>query len=137
LKPVPFDRFLKAVNKALEGRLGRAEQSAAVKESHTESFVYFRSDRKMVKVMLTDLLYVESMKDYSKVYTTQGMLITKQSISAVEAMLPEKEFIRVHRSYIVSLQHVRSFTQELIEIGETEIPIGKLYRQMVMKAFGS
>jgi DNA-binding LytR/AlgR family response regulator len=137
LKPVPFDRFLKAVNKALEGRLARAEQTAAVKESHTESFVYFRSERKMVKVMLTDLLYVESMKDYSKVYTTQGMLITKQSISAVEAMLPEKEFIRVHRSYIVSLQHVRSFTQELIEIGETEIPIGKLYRQMVMKALES
>jgi DNA-binding LytR/AlgR family response regulator len=102
-------------------------------EKKEESFVYFRADRKMVKVMLDDILYIESMKDYIKVFTRQAMVITKQSISSVEAMLPEKEFIRVHRSYIVSLNKIRSFTTELLEIGKTEIPIGKLYRNEVRK----
>ncbi|MBS1654758.1 MAG: LytTR family transcriptional regulator, partial [Bacteroidetes bacterium] len=75
-------------------------------------------------------------KDYIKVYTKNGMMITKQFISTTEAMLPENEFVRCHRSYIVSLKHVRSFTNELLEIGKTQIPIGKLFRNEVMKALG-
>ena len=66
--------------------------------------------------------------------TGNGIIITKQSISSAEEMLPEKEFARVHRSYIVSLKKIRTFTSELIGIGNTEIPIGKLYRNGVMKA---
>ena len=65
--------------------------------------------------------------------TGKGTYITKQSISSVEEMLPEKEFIRVHRSYIVSLYPIKTFTAELIEIGNTEIPIGKMYRNTVLK----
>jgi len=73
------------------------------------------------------------MKDYVKIITSNSTIISRQSISSVEAMLPEKEFIRTHRSFIVSLQKIRSFTQELIEIEKTEIPIGKIYRNGVMK----
>jgi DNA-binding LytR/AlgR family response regulator len=87
----------------------------------------------MVKVMLQDILYIESMKDYIKIFTTNGTLITKQSISSVEEMLPEKEFARVHRSYIASLSRIKTFTPELIEIGNACIPIGKLYRGEVLK----
>ena len=76
------------------------------------------------------------MKDYIKVFTTNGTIITKQSISSVEAMLPEKEFIRAHRSFIVSTRHIKSFTSELIEIDKSEIPIGKLFRNEVMKTLG-
>ena len=83
--------------------------------------------------MLQDILYVESMKDYVKIITSNSTIISRQSISSVEAMLPEKEFIRTHRSFIVSLQKIRSFTQELIEIEKTEIPIGKIYRNGVLK----
>ena len=72
--------------------------------------------RKMVKVMLQDILYIESMKDYIKVFTKNGTIITKQSISSVEAMLPGKEFYQYHRSFIVSLDKIKSFTSELIEI---------------------
>ncbi|RYF86560.1 MAG: LytTR family transcriptional regulator, partial [Chitinophagaceae bacterium] len=96
----------------------------------------FRADRKMVKIMLQDIFYVESMKDYVKVFTTQGTIITKQSISSVEAMLPERNFMRTHRSYIISLDKIKSFTAELIEINKTEIPIGKLYRNHVLKVLG-
>jgi two-component system LytT family response regulator len=141
VKPIRFDRFLKAVNKAFpingnwpEIKTAIAENTAAKK---SDSFVYFRADRKMVKVMLSDILYIESMKDYVKVFTPQGIIITKQSITSVEAMLPEKLFVRSHRSFIVAVSRIKSFTNELIEIGNAEIPIGKLYRNGVMKVLGS
>jgi len=135
LKPVRFDRFLKAVNKAFPHF--NSQQYPALKsveqETVSESFVYFRADRKMIKVLLNDILYVESMKDYVKVVTAANTIITRQSISSVEAMLPENRFIRIHRSFIVSVGKIKSFTNELIEIDKTEIPIGKLYRNEVMK----
>lgn len=135
VKPIRFDRFLKAVNKAfpLNGRPLITKEEPPVAEKKNESFVYFRADRKMIKVMLEDILYIESMKDYVKVFTTKEVIITKQSISSVEAMLPGNLFTRSHRSFIVAVNRIKSFTQELIEIDKTEIPIGKLYRQGVMK----
>ena len=134
MKPITFERFLKAVNKACLGPGQKTEISP--EEKKTEPFVFFRSDRKMVKVMLHDINYIESMKDYVKVFTTNGLVITKQSISSVEAMLPEKSFVRTHRSFIVSLDKVRTFTSELIEVDTAEVPIGKLYRNEVMKVLG-
>lgn len=133
MKPIPFDRFLKAVNKAFPSGTAKIETVSTTEEKKNEAFVYFRADRKMVKVMLQDISYIESMKDYVKVVTGNNTLITKQSISSVEEMLPEKQFIRVHRSYIISLNKIKTFTSELIEIGTTEIPIGKLYRNGVLK----
>lgn len=133
MKPIPFDRFLKAVNKVYQSAGAKPETAPTQENTKVDSFVYFRADRKMVKVMLQDILYIESMKDYVKVFTTAGTIITKQSISSVEAMLPEKRFIRTHRSYIVSTDHIKSFTAELIEINNTEIPIGKLFRNEVLK----
>lgn len=137
MKPIPFNRFLKAVNKAYQQTVIKNDAGTLLnEEKKTDSFVYFRADRKMVKVTLQDILYIESMKDYIKVFTKSGTIITKQSISSVEAMLPEKEFIRTHRSFIVSTRHIKSFTTELIEVHNTEIPIGKLFRNEVMKSLG-
>jgi DNA-binding LytR/AlgR family response regulator len=140
MKPIRFDRFLKAVNKAFPSQNTRQSiphaEAAPSPERKKDSFVYFRSDRKMVKVLLTEILYIESMKDYVKVVTSATTLITKQSISSVEAMLPEKLFVRTHRSFIVSLENIRSFTNDLIEVGRAQIPVGKLYRNAVMKMLG-
>jgi len=133
MKPVTFERFLKSVNKAFPSGLFKTGNILKEEDKKSEDFVYFRADRKMVKVMLHDILYIESMKDYIKVFTRNNTLVTKQSISSVEEMLPEKDFIRVHRSFIVSLQKIRTFTSELIEIDSSEIPIGKFYRQGVLK----
>src|SRR5215213_3762149 len=80
LKPVQFDRFLKAVHKAAQ--LNYTPEMPIAKETKQDGFVYFRADRKMVKVMLNDILYIESMKDYVKIITTNGVIITKQSISS-------------------------------------------------------
>ena len=91
----------------------------------------------MIKVLLADILYIESDKDYVKVFTEKGFIITRQTIASVEAMLSESRFIRVHRSYIVSLNKLRSFTAETVEIGSKELPIGKLYRNNFLKLQGS
>jgi two-component system, LytTR family, response regulator len=138
LKPIRFDRFVKAVNKLMQLNGHRSiESHATIGEEKKESFVYFRSERKMIKVMLSDILYIESMKDYVKVFTVSGMLITKQSITSVEAMLPESKFVRVHRSYIVSIKKIKSFTNDLIGIERTEIPIGRIYKNQVMRALAT
>jgi two-component system LytT family response regulator len=133
VKPIPFERFLKAVNKAYHFTDIKPVAKPVVEEKRSESFVYFRVDRKMMKVMLSDILYIESMKDYVKVFTPGAKIVTKQSISSVEEMLPEQDFIRTHRSFIVSVQKITSYTQELLEVDKIEIPIGKLYRNEVMK----
>ena len=132
MKPIRFDRFVKAVNKAYPVN-GNEISSAIAAEKKNGSFVYFRADRKMVKVMLSDILYIESMKDYVKVVTANEVLITKQSITSVEAMLPDNLFVRAHRSFIVAVGRIKSFNSEIIEVEKAEIPIGKLYRNGVMK----
>lgn len=132
MKPIRFDRFIKSVNKAFP--VNSMESVSLVEdERKSASFVYFRADRKMIKVMLQDILYIESMKDYVKVVTAKEVIITKQSITSVEAMLPEKLFVRAHRSFIVAVGRIKSFNNEMIEIEKAEIPIGKLYRNGVMK----
>ena len=138
LKPIQFERFLKGVSKAFQYSKPVETTTAppANEESRKDPYIYLRADRKMVKVLLQDILYVESMKDYIKVFTTKGTVITKQSITAMEAMLPEQSFIRTHRSFIASVDKIKSFTPELIEIEKAEIPIGKLYRNHVIKQLG-
>ena len=140
LKPIRFDRFLRAVNKAYPQRhyeMGNAVGVASHDLRFASPFIYLKVDRKMVKVMLDDILYIESDKDYVKVFTTNSTIITRQTISSVEAMLSENKFFRIHRSYIVSLDKIKSFSNEIIEIGNKELPIGKLYRNSFLKLQGS
>lgn len=136
LKPIRFDRFLRAVNKAFPQKQQEVEANGVqtVDEGRAPaSFIYLRVDRKMKKVLLDDILYIESNKDYVKVFTDTGFIITRQTIASVEVMLSESQFIRIHRSYIVSVQKLKSFTAETVEIGNKELPIGKLYRNNFLK----
>jgi DNA-binding LytR/AlgR family response regulator len=95
--------------------------------------INFRSDRKMIKVALNDILYIESIKDYIKVITATGTVITKQSISSVEEMLPKEKFVRIHRSYIVSVSKIESYNHELVWIAKQELPISRMYRLEVTR----
>lgn len=136
LKPIRFDRFLKAVNKALPQKLKELETQGINIEDKikpTISFIYLRAERKIKKVPLDDIIYIESDRDYVKVFTEKGIIITRQTIASVEAMLSESQFVRIHRSYIISLSKLKSFTSESVEIGNKELPIGKLYRNDFLK----
>lgn len=136
LKPISFERFLKAVNKVMEipstGTYAR-ESLPEKKKENPDAFIHFRADRKVLKIPLDDILYVESLKDYIKVITKTKTIITKQSISSLEENLPAHAFIRIHRSYIVALNKIESYTNELIEIAKQELPISRMYRREVEK----
>jgi DNA-binding LytR/AlgR family response regulator len=143
LKPIPFERFLRAVSKVMrveptQLKFGQAESLSFLpgeKPSATSSentFLYFRSDRKMVKVFIRDILYVESLKDYVKIITTTAKpLVVKQSISSLEEMLPEADFLRIHRSFIVAIDKITAYTPTFIDIAGQELPIGRLYHKEV------
>lgn len=137
LKPIRFERFLRAVNKAFPQKQ-EVEVNGSVPEPNkqVDSFIYLRVDRKMVKILLDDIIYIESDRDYVKVFTEQGFVITRQTIASVESMLSESQFVRIHRSYIISIKKLKSFTAETVEIGRKELPIGKLYRNGFLKLGG-
>ena len=126
LKPISFERFLRAVNKITHNNTPVAA-TTKLPDSH-QRFLYFRADRKMVKIFLEEIVYVESLKDYVKIHRQEGKpLIIKQSISTLEEMLPQNLFARIHRSFIVAINKITAFTNHDVEIGSTEIPIGRLY----------
>jgi DNA-binding LytR/AlgR family response regulator len=133
LKPISFDRFLRAVSKVMQTSLNdtRFEHEMQNKKSVSPAYISFRSDRKMIKVALNDILFIESIKDYIKVITVSGTIITKQPISSVEEMLPKDMFIRIHRSYIVALNKIESYNNELVWIAKQELPISRMYRHEV------
>lgn len=135
LKPISFDRFLKAVSKIMQTPLSETKPEDDIQNKKTDSngYISFRSDRKMIKVALSDILYIESIKDYIKVITVTNTVITKQSISSVEEMLPAEMFIRIHRSYIVALNKIESYNNELVWIAKQELPISRMYRHEVGK----
>ena len=133
LKPISFERFLKAVNKVMDVSFNGTfslEQDIPVKNDH---HIYFRSDRKMIKVLLSDIIYIESLKDYIKVVGISGSVITKQSISSIEETLPKDMFLRIHRSFIIALNKIESYSNELVWLGKTELPISRMYRHEVEK----
>lgn len=136
LKPISFERFLKAVNKVMETNLrltATNETGSDSKNNLHNAFINLRADRKNIKIPLDDILYVESLKDYIKVVTKTKNIITKQSISSVEETLRGNYFIRIHRSFIVAINKIESFTSDTIEIGRQELPISRMYRHEVEK----
>lgn len=136
LKPVSFERFLKAVMKALPDQNSalQAPVKTGTVDFSSPTFLYFRADRKMIKVQLDDIQYVESLKDYVKIHTTRGTVITKFTMASIEAMLPVAAFLRVHRSYLVASDKIDSYTPDEVYISAREIPIGAKYQMQVLAA---
>ena len=129
LKPVSFARFLKAVDKY------PAEESAPAIVSlpiHSPGFIDIRSEKKTIRLPLQDIISLEGMKDYVRIQTTATTLITHQTLQHFEEQLPPLQFIRIHRSYIISLAKVTAFTQSWVEVNGKELPIGAFYQQQVM-----
>lgn len=134
VKPVSFERFFKAITK-LNRMMGKESVITSTDyKSNPEAFVYLKVDKDMKKIFLNDIAYIESWKDYVKLFLTGGKhLLIKQSISSLENLLSEHKFLRVHRSYIISLNKVSGYNTLLVQLGENEIPIGRLYKQNVME----
>jgi len=138
LKPIRFERFAVAVHKALAalapaGPVLAQAPTGSPAPVEPAAFLYFRADRKMVKVIVQDILFIESLKDYVKIVTVNGPVVTKHSLAALEALLPPTGFLRIHRSFIVATSHLYSYSATHVQVASTDLPIGKLYQREVTK----
>lgn len=129
LKPIEFERFLVAVNKVK----GHEKPTVLTSESPTESkdFIFINVQKKKVKILFADLLYIESQREYVKVVTQKKVYLSKMSTHEIEALLPAPHFRRIHRSFIVAIDKIESYNAEMVEINGVEIPIGRGYREVI------
>ena len=126
LKPFEFERFLQAVNKVKSKQAGKPPESGAVKDH-----LFFNVQKKKVKIRLTDILYIESQREYIKIVTTKKEYISKMSTHQIEDLLPAGSFKRIHRSFIISVNKIDSYTAEEVEISGHLIPVGRGYKDVI------
>lgn len=139
LKPIPFGRFLKALSKAF-GQIQSANQSIISNEEYepyiTTDTLIVKSDKKMIKINLKEIIYIESLKDYVIIHLSDKRVVTKQKISFLEQKLMDNNFVRIHRSFLVSAPKIESFTPCYIDIHNQKLPIGRSYKSEVGKILG-
>ena len=139
VKPFSFDRFVQSVNKATEqlklittpikNDLNKIAEISENIIEETDGHFFVRTNHKMEKVELKDILYVESMREYVAIHTAERRFVTNQTMNKMEEELSAEKFMRVHRSFIVALSHIQSINGNVIYIGEKEIPVGASYRK--------
>ena len=127
LKPIEFDRFLSAVNKV---KGWQAEKKQYI-EKETKDHLFISVQKKKIKILYSEILYIESQQEYIKIVTTKKEYFSKLSTNEMDSLLPANLFKRIHRSYIVSLKKIDSYTSEMVEINNVSIPIGRSYRDFL------
>jgi DNA-binding LytR/AlgR family response regulator len=135
LKPIAFDRFYKAAQKVLQAK-GNNHSSVPELQSvkqNNHDFIFIKTEHKIQKIYLDNILYIEGLKDYISIFTATERIITLQNMKKMEESLPAKSFIRVHKSYIISLGKIESIERSRIQIGDKIIPIGDTYRDYFFK----
>lgn len=132
LKPITFERFFSAVSRLKTPDTTQQPNSSETGEVASPAHIFVQVNKKHIKVILQHIKYVESIKDYLKIHTATETLVIKERISHFIEQLPKDRFLRVHRSYIVHSDHITAFTQQDIEIGQIEIPIGGKYKEHVL-----
>jgi len=125
LKPIEFERFLVAVNKV---KAAQKEPTPVHESKEARDHLFLNVDRKKVKVLFSDIVYIESQREYIKIVTTKKAYISKMSTHEIEQLLPQQLFKRIHRSYIISIGKIDSYTAEEVEVNGIAIPIGRGYR---------
>jgi DNA-binding LytR/AlgR family response regulator len=134
VKPVPFNRFLKATNKALEYH--NLKQKPPSSQDLVTEYIFVNSEYNLVKIFINDITHVEGLKDYIKIHvaTSNKPVITRMSLKAIEEKLPVSKFVRVHKSYIISIEKITSIRKNRIHLGTSEIPISDMYRTVFFKS---
>jgi len=127
LKPFEFERFLVAVNKVKTAENEPAHTIIATEKD----FIFLNVQKKKVKILFGDIIYIESQREYIKVVTAKGEHLTKMSTHEIEALLPGQSFKRIHRSFIISINRIEAYNAEMVELGGVSIPIGRGYREVL------
>jgi two-component system LytT family response regulator len=127
LKPITFERFLKAVEK-VSARLAKPPESQASPDQ-VDDYIFVKDGTKLVKIRWDDILYVEGLKDYVTIHTPGQKIVSLQRLKILEDQLPKQKFMRVHNSFIISLAAIKTIQRDKVQIGEAWIPIGDTYRK--------
>lgn len=133
LKPIAFDRFLKAIDR-YQARRNDTAVNISASSVETPAFVFFNINKTHHKVYLQDIHYLESLKDYVRLHTSNGPLVVKGNIGIVLDRLPKELFVRTHRSFAVALQYVTAYNQTEVEIGGERLPLRGNYRDAFLAA---
>ena len=127
LKPIAFDRFLKAVDRFRERNTSQVIENQSI--AKTPDHIFFNVNRTHHKVILNDILYIESLKDYVRIHTKNEKLVVKGNLGSIMKELPDERFVRIHRSFAIAPAYVKSFNQSEVEIFDIKLPIGVSYRE--------
>jgi DNA-binding LytR/AlgR family response regulator len=128
LKPIEFERFLVAVNKV---KRGQGEKQVSNQSEEKKDFIFLNVQKKKVKILFSEIVYIESQREYISIVTTKNRYISKMSTHEIEALLPANLFKRIHRSFIISISKIESYTAEMVEVNGISIPIGRDYRDVI------
>ena len=130
VKPISFPRFVKAFERAMKPVVGGEN---ALENNQRDEFLFLKVERKLVKIMISDILYIESLKDYIRVTTKTGSLISYQTLASITEKLPADRFMRIHRSFTVGMDKVKSIEGNCVEIDGKLIPMSRELRQEILK----
>jgi DNA-binding LytR/AlgR family response regulator len=134
VKPVSFERFLKAIAKYNQyTQIRQIEAPEQAPDAFEKAYMYFKVNKQVKKVFLKDIIYIESIKDYVKIVTTDKPVVTYQRLSYMEEKLPENKFLRIHKSYIIAIDRISGYNNDLINIEGYELPLGRSYKQGFLK----
>ena len=128
LKPFEFERFLVAVNKVKIAQSGKVRSNES---QESKDHLFLNIQKKKVKILFSEIVYIESQREYIKIVTTKKEYISKMSTHEIETLLPGHLFKRIHRSFIVSVSRIESYTAEMVEVNGVSIPIGRGYRDVI------
>jgi two-component system, LytTR family, response regulator len=126
LKPFEFERFLVAVNKVNTGKKETMEEKTAGKD-----FIFLNVQKKKVKILFSEILYIESQREYIRIVTTKKAYLSKMGTQEIEDLLPPALFKRIHRSFIIAVNKIESFTAEEVEVNGVSIPVGRAYKDVI------
>jgi DNA-binding LytR/AlgR family response regulator len=148
LKPIPFDRFLKAVKKAVAQLQAKGKTVQNISEEYNtnvmqsgpaataveKQYFFVKADGKLVKVNYADIKFIEGMKDYLKIHTVNGMIVTHHTMKAMEEQLPSGKFMRVHKSYIIALNAIKAIEGNIIYLDKekAEVPLGSSFKEALL-----
>lgn len=143
LKPIPFHRFLKAVSRVIEkykfeNNFSINTSSAGISEEDNDDFIFVKSEYENIKIDIKNILYIQGLKDYIKIYTgeSEKAILTLMSFKGILEKLPKKDFVRIHRSYVINIPQIKTLQKTKVIVGETQIPIGETYRESFLERLG-
>jgi two-component system LytT family response regulator len=134
LKPIAFDRFYRAAEKALQ-IIGKGKEQSVAQQGESQSleYLFIKTEHRIQKVSLKDILFIEGLQNYISVNTHTERILSLQTLKKMEEALPGSEFVRVHKSYIIALRHISAIERSRIFIGDAIIPVGDSYRESFYK----